>query len=160
GRMGRRHVQVARDLGLDLVGVCDASPAALEATAAEAVLPREALFDDFRRLLEERRPECVIVATTAPAHAEYTCMAAEAGARFVLCEKPMAVSLAQCDGMLETCRARATQLAVNHQMRFMEQYTEPKRIVQSEAFGGLSSVTVVAGNFGLAMNGTHYFEMF
>jgi predicted dehydrogenase len=45
-------------------------------------------------------------------------------------------------------------------MRFMEQYTEPKRIVESEAFGGLSSVTVVAGNFGIAMNGTHYFEMF
>jgi hypothetical protein len=32
--------------------------------------------------------------------------------------------------------------------------------VTSEAFGGLASVTVVAGNFGLAMNGSHYVEMF
>jgi hypothetical protein len=45
-------------------------------------------------------------------------------------------------------------------MRFMEQYVEVKRIAASEAYGGLSSATVVAGNFGMAMNGTHYFEMF
>jgi predicted dehydrogenase len=42
----------------------------------------------------------------------------------------------------------------------MEQYTEPKKIICSESFGGLSSVTVAGGNFGMAMNGTHYFEMF
>ncbi len=85
---------------------------------------------------------------------------ARAGARFVLCEKPMATSLRDCDRMIEACGSRGTRLAVNHQMRFMPQYTEPKRIVESPAFGGLSSVTVVAGNLGLAMNGTHYFEMF
>ena len=62
--------------------------------------------------------------------------------------------------MLEVCARSGTELAVNHQMRFMEQYTEPKRIIESDAFGGLSSITVVGGNFGMAMNGTHYFEMF
>jgi predicted dehydrogenase len=62
--------------------------------------------------------------------------------------------------MLETCAKSKTHLAINHQMRFMEQYTEPKRLINSDAFGGLTSVTVVAGNFGLAMNGTHYIEMF
>jgi predicted dehydrogenase len=72
----------------------------------------------------------------------------------------MGVSLAECDRMIDTCKAQGAKLAINHQMRFMPQYTEPKRIIQSAAFGGLSSVTVVAGNFGMAMNGTHYFEMF
>jgi hypothetical protein len=45
-------------------------------------------------------------------------------------------------------------------MRFMEQYTLPKSLIEDESFGGLASVTVVAGNFGMAMNGSHYFEMF
>ena len=72
----------------------------------------------------------------------------------------MAVSLAECDRMIDMCARHGSKLAVNHQMRFMEQYREPKRIVQSEEFGGLSSITVIAGNFGVAMNGTHYFEMF
>ncbi len=72
----------------------------------------------------------------------------------------MGVSLAECDLMIETCRAHGTKLAINHQMRYMEQYTAVKEITDSAAFGGLGSVTVVAGNFGMSMNGTHYFEMF
>ena len=160
GRMGRRHVQVIRDLGPRLVGVCDQSPEALALTDEEYGVPVEQQFTDASTLLEQTTPECVIVATTAPTHCLYTCLAAEAGAKYILCEKPMGVSLAECDRMIETCQAHGAKLAINHQMRFMQQYTEPKRIVQSEAFGGLSSVTVVAGNFGMAMNGTHYFEMF
>jgi predicted dehydrogenase len=42
----------------------------------------------------------------------------------------------------------------------MEQYTKAKEIVEDASFGGLASATVIAGNFGMAMNGSHYFEMF
>jgi len=160
GRMGRRHVQVVRELGLELAGLADARSEALEAAAREDAVPAGILYTDVARLLEEGRPECVVVATTAPSHAELTCQAAGAGARFVLCEKPMAISLAECDRMLKACRDRGTRLAINHQMRFMEQYTAPKALLDSEAYGGLRSVLVAAGNFGMAMNGTHYFEMF
>lgn len=160
GRMGRRHVQVARNLGLTVAGVHDANPAATWEAAAELGLPPTCCFDDAVTLFARARPECVIVATTAPTHCNYTCQAAQAGARYVLCEKPMAVSLAECAHMMEACERHNTVLAVNHQMRYMEQYTLPKRILYSEEIGGLSSITVIAGNFGLAMNGTHYFEMF
>ena len=150
----------AQELGLTLFGVADPSREALAAARDEHDLSQEQCFADASVLLEQTEPQCVIVSTTAPAHCAYTCAAAESGAEYILCEKPMAVSLAQCDRMIDVCEANGAKLAVNHQMRFMEQYTGPKRIVQSESFGGLSSVTVVAGNFGMAMNGTHYFEMF
>lgn len=159
GRMGRRHIQVVKQLGLDLVGICDLNLEALALAEKEQGVPAELHYSDVSSLLEKMRPECVIIATTAPMHCEYTCLAAEAGAKYILCEKPMAVSLAECDQMLEACQKHHVRLAINHQMRFMEQYTETKRIINSEAFGGLTSVTVVAGNFGMAMNGTHYFEM-
>ena len=159
GRMGRRHIQVVKELSLDLVGVCDSNPEALALAEKEQGVPARIRYSDVSSLLKEMRPECVIIATTAPTHCEYTCLAAEAGAKYILCEKPMAVSLAECDRMLEACQRHEARLAINHQMRFMEQYTEPKRIINSEAFGGLTSITVVAGNFGMAMNGTHYFEM-
>lgn len=160
GRMGRRHIQVVHNLGLDLVGICDQNPEALALAAKEHGVPPALHFADAAALLQAAQPDCVIVATTAPSHCEYTSMAAEAGAKFILCEKPMAISLAECDRMLEACARYGARLAINHPMRFMEQYTEPKRIVESEDFGGLTSVTVVAGNFGMAMNGTHYLEMF
>jgi predicted dehydrogenase len=62
-------------------------------------------------------------------------MAAEAGASHILVEKPMAISLIECEMVLKVCARHGARLAVNHQMRFMEQYTEPKRIVQLEIFG-------------------------
>jgi predicted dehydrogenase len=160
GRMGRRHVKAAAKLGLGLVGVHDSSPAALRDAASELGLPPSSLFDDAASLLAKARPECVVVATTSPTHCAYACQAAEAGARFVLCEKPMAISIAECDRMIETCERHGTALAVNHPMRYMEQYTIPREIVYSDEIGGLSSVNVVAGDVGLAMNGTHFFEMF
>jgi predicted dehydrogenase len=159
GRMGQRHVQVVRELGLELVGLCDRFPAALESAASNLKLAPQLLLSDPVQAMA-LKPECVIVATTAPAHADFTCFAAEAGARYILCEKPMAVSLAQCERMLSVCQRFKTHLAINHQMRFMEQYTLPKQLLISPDFGGLTGVQVTAGNFGLAMNGTHYFEMF
>ena len=159
GRMGLRHVQVVQSLGLELVGLCDRRPDALRQAQEIGVQP-SLHFHDPGVMLRAARPECVIVATTCPSHAELSCLAVECGASHILCEKPMASSLEECDRMLEACHASGVKLAINHQMRFMEQYTRAREIILSDAFGGLGSVTVVAGNFGVAMNGTHYFEMF
>jgi predicted dehydrogenase len=159
GRMGRRHLQVVRQLGWDIAGVADLHRDNLTVIADEFAIPTEGRFADPERLLETLRPQCVIVATTAPSHARLTCLAAESGAQFVLCEKPMATSLADCDRMIQVCQAHSTRLAINHQMRFMDQYLRAKELLDSDAVGGLKSITVVAGNFGMAMNGTHYFEL-
>lgn len=160
GRMGRRHIQVVRQLYWDLVGVFDVSQDSLKLARDEYALSSHLLFNDLDKLYSEAKPECLIIATTADSHCALTCMAAEQGVKYVLVEKPMAVSLEECDLMLETCHRYGTKLSVNHQMRFMEQYTEPKRLFATEVYGGLASMTVVAGNFGFAMNGTHYFEAF
>lgn len=160
GSMGRRHAEALRLAGLRVAGIYDKNPEALRAAVEHGHIPPDRCFADAGEMLAVARPQCVIVATTAPSHSFYTCLAAGAGARYILCEKPMAVSLRECDQMVEVCRAREVRLAVNHQMRFMDHYREAKRIVQGTEFGGLSSVTVVAGNMGMATNGLHYFEMF
>jgi predicted dehydrogenase len=158
--MGRRHVQAVRSIGLEVTAICDVSADALQLTEREQAIDADRQYTDFRKLLKRAAPEVLIVSTTAPTHAEYTCAAAEAGVKAILCEKPMAVSLAQCDRMRDVCRANGAKLAINHQMRFMEQYIAPKTMIEGDAFGGLRSVTVVGGNFGMSMNALHYFEMF
>lgn len=160
GRMGRRHVQVVQERGLSLVGICDQYSEALKKCQQESNVSSDQHYTSVEKMLKNTHPDCVIVATTSPMHCEYTCLAAEYGTQYILCEKPMAISLAQCNRMITVCKQHDACLAINHQMRFMEQHTEPKKIINSEAFGGLSSVTVVGGNFGMAMMGIHYFEMF
>lgn len=158
--MGMRHVTVTQQLGLDLVGLCDAAEATRGAAAEALGLDASVFFADAHSMLARTKPEVVVIATTAPAHEPLVISAAQAGVRHILCEKPLATSLRACDAMIEACARSGAKLAVNHQMRFMEQYTRPKELVNTPAFGGLSGVQVTAGNFGIAMNGTHYFEMF
>lgn len=160
GRMGRRHIKALLQLQLELSGVFDLSTDSLKACADEFAFRPDQLFANRDRLYAEVRPECVVIATTADSHCELVCEAAERGVKLILVEKPMAVSLQQCDRMLEVCRRHGAQLSVNHQMRFMEQYILPKRLFAQGAYGGLSSMTVIGGNCGLSMNGTHYLEAF
>lgn len=159
GRMGRRHVQAAAQAGLTVAGISDISEASLAEAVREGV-PGDVCFTDTLAMLRQTRPEVVIVSTTAPSHAELVAMAVDHGARFVLCEKPAAVSIAQTRDMIEYCASRSVRLGVNHQMRYMEQYIQCKKLAESEELGGLKSITAVSGNMGMAMNATHYVELF
>ena len=160
GRMGRRHVAAARSAGFEIAGVFDQSAEALDMTRAECGLAEGVAFSDAAAMLAAVRPDAVVVSTTAPSHCDFVCAAAAAGVRYILCEKPMAASLEECDRMIAACKNTGAKLAVNHQMRFMEQYTEIKAEISRPEFGGLRSMVVTASNFGLAMNGSHYFEAF
>ncbi|WP_369722508.1 Gfo/Idh/MocA family protein [Bradyrhizobium sp. LLZ17] len=160
GRMGRRHIIAARNAGFELAGIFDVSVDALATTMTECHVDKALAFDDAVRMLKSMRPDAVVISTTAPSHCEFVCAAAGAGVRYILCEKPMASSLEECDRMIAACRAAGARLAVNHQMRFMEQYTDIKALTETPEFGGLRSMVVTASNFGLAMNGCHYFEAF
>lgn len=159
GAMGRRHLQAARAHGLELVGLADQRAEALAAVGAEYGLSAAQQFSNAQILLDSLRPDCVIIATTTPSHAPYTVAAAEAGARCILCEKPMADSLAACDRMISACKLHGARLAINHQMRFTESYQRIKALLESEQLGGLTSLSVIGGNFGMAMNATHLFEL-
>ena len=160
GRMGVRHVQAVRNLGMVICGVADASPRALDAAQSAHDLDPSACFTDAQEMLRTTRPQALVVATTAPSHAGFVLAAADSGVRHILCEKPMANSLAEADAMVRACRAAGATLAVNHQMRFMPQYTQVKALIGSDELGPLSSILVAGSNFGLAMNASHYFEMF
>ncbi|MDK3155377.1 Gfo/Idh/MocA family oxidoreductase [Kamptonema cortianum] len=159
GRMGRRHCHILQSAGMELVGIFDAMEGSLNDVAQEHKLASSQCYMDFDRMLAEARPDLVVIATTGPTHAELTLRAANAGVSMILCEKPMAISLSQAESMLNACQASGSRLAINHQMRFMEQYTLPRTLMRQPEFGGVRSIHVAAGNFGLAMNGCHYFEM-
>lgn len=160
GRMGRRHIAAARSVGFEFAGIFDQSPEAVATTLAECNVEENMAFSHVGEMLAAARPDAVVVSTTAPSHCELVCASAAAGVRYILCEKPMASSLEECERMIATCRAAGAKLAVNHQMRFMEQYSDIKALVETPEFGGLRSMVVTASNFGLAMNGSHYFEAF
>ena len=64
---------------------------------------------DWRDLVTTTPVDAVYVATPVHLHAEQTIAAAEAG-KHVLCEKPMAMNVAECDRMIAACRAGGVKL--------------------------------------------------
>jgi predicted dehydrogenase len=161
GRMGRSHAQALRELGVSLAAICDVRTEGLAAIGNEFGVPEDRRFRTANALFDRvGRVDVVSIATTADTHCELVLRAAAAKTGNVLCEKPLATSLADCDRAIAACAAAGARLAVNHQMRFMDQYRLVKAVLESGALGRLASMTVVGGCFGLAMNGSHYLEAF
>jgi predicted dehydrogenase len=160
--MGMAHLKAAQNLGLTPAAICDMSDAnRAKAAAAAGELPTARQFADARTMLAAHpKADLVVIATTADSHRALVELAAASGARHILCEKPMATSVADCDAMIAACEKSGSQLAINHQMRFMAQYTVVRDQLATGKFGPLASMTVTAGCFGLAMNGSHYCEAF
>ena len=160
GAMGRRHLQALSSLSVEVVAIADQSQKALEQALNIVSLESHQLFTDPVRLLQEARPEFVVVSTTAPGHAPLTIEAARCGAQYILCEKPMAPSLPACDAMIEACRQKGALLAINHGNRAPLHYQELKRQLAQGLIGAWRSLTIIMGNGGLANNATHYIDLF
>src|SRR5262249_56959247 len=82
----------------------------------------------------------------------------QAGARAVLCEKPMAVHLADADRMIQAARAHGTLLCVNHQRRFTPRYVAAKELIDAGAIGLVTHVSAICGG-DLLTDGTHLIDL-
>src|SRR5688500_15838482 len=117
GGISRRHARgLGEQPGCALVAGADVRAENAAKLAAEYGIPRT--YTDYRELLEKEGPELVAICTWPGTHAEITRAAAEAGARGVICEKPMCLSLAEADAMIAACDRAGTRLAIAHHHRY------------------------------------------
>lgn len=93
-----------------------------------------AAFTDYRQVLAHPGVEAVVVATPEFLHAEQVEAAAAAG-KHVLCEKPIAPSLAEADRMIAACRAAGVQLLIGHSRRFTRKYMEVRAAIDRGEIG-------------------------
>jgi predicted dehydrogenase len=89
---------------------------------------------DWRRLVEDAEVEAVYVATPVHLHAEQAIAAVEAG-KHVLCEKPMALTVAECERMNAAARANDVRLGVAYYRRFYPAVERVKALLTSGEIG-------------------------
>lgn len=116
GSLGRHHArnyaELAREGRVEFVGVCDANAETASSIAAEHDCAK---FTDWRALLG--KADVVSIATPTETHCEIACAFLESGAH-VLAEKPMALTVSECDAMLNASQRSGAKLMVGQLERF------------------------------------------
>lgn len=98
-------------------------------------------YDDAQALIDDPEVDAVYVATPPSSHKEYTLMAAAAG-KPVYVEKPMALNYAQCQEMIDACRAAKVPLFVAYYRRALPRFLKIKELVDSGAIGEVRFVNI------------------
>ena len=99
------------------------------------------------RLADAPDIDIVYVVTPNALHARHCIAAAKAG-KHVICEKPMAVSVAECDAIIAACRAANVRLSIGYRLHFDPLHEELRRLVRTKEFGPFMKMT---GGFAFVM---------
>ena len=133
GVADRIHLPACRALAdAEVVGICDLDPEARRLTSEKFGVPRT--FASLDEMLDQARPDMVVVGTPPQSHFEICEKSMEAGAH-VFCEKPFMPTVDEADRIIELARRENLLLRVNNQYRFMTFYTETKRRLLAGDFG-------------------------
>jgi predicted dehydrogenase len=93
-------------------------------------------YDRLEKMLEDPSIDLIDLCLPPHLHAEATIQALSAG-KHVFCEKPMALTAAECDRMVEAARRSGRQLFVGHVLPFFPEYLHARQIVAEGRHGKL-----------------------
>lgn len=117
---------------IELVAVADVRAEAAQ-TAAET-FDIENHYTDYLEMLHRERLDFVDICTPEFLHPEQTEAAAQAGVH-VLCEKPMASSVAGADRMIRACETAGVKLMIAHSRRFTGRYMQIRAAIERGEIG-------------------------
>ncbi len=111
------------------------------ATAKTYGVPETSIYDyaDFDRIRDNPDVDIVYVCLPNSMHADYTIRAAKAG-KHVMCEKPMAISVAECEAMIRACKTAGKKLMIGYRCHFEPFNLEAMRLARSGAAGKIRYV--------------------
>lgn len=115
-----------------VAAICDLDRERAQALADQYGIP--SVYTDWRELLERERPDVVSVCLPNVLHRELTVAALESGAH-VLCEKPLATSVAEAHEMFDAARKAGRLLMAAQHMRFEAPARAIKRVIEAGALG-------------------------
>ena len=139
GRISKRHIQVLTETpGIRLVAVCDIVEERARTAAEPHGIP---YYLDAMEMVKKEKPEMVAILTESGSHARVAISLAPHVSALVV-EKPMALTLEDADGLIETCDHCATRLFVVKQNRYNPPVVKLRKAMERGAFGKLVMGTV------------------
>ena len=118
------------------------------------------VYNSFYELVDDPNVDAVSICVENRSHAEITTYALYAG-KHVLCEKPMAVTLAECESMVAAAERNGKHLMIGHNMRFDPVHRKAKQMLDSDIIGDVITFRTILGNSGpegWSLEGTWFFD--
>ena len=128
-----------KGLGMDgtqVAAVCDLRIDPAQTVAEQWECP---YFLDYHQMVDEIKPDVVVVMVPHTLHKDFAVYALRAGAH-VLCEKPMGLEVAEADEMIAVAAETGKTLAINFQHRLRPEVIAARKIIEDGQLGNIQHV--------------------
>jgi UDP-N-acetyl-2-amino-2-deoxyglucuronate dehydrogenase len=134
GRISKNHISAITDNKDFFTPVAFVD--VIKDRADKTLIPGVKAYTDYNKMLEELKPDVVAISTESGYHADIACDCLKAGGHVII-EKPMALSVADCDRIIEYSKKYNKKVGVCFQNRFNEPIQKLRSAIEEEKFGRL-----------------------
>ncbi len=131
-----------------LAGIVTGTPSKAEKWKQQYHIPDKNIYsyDNFDQVANNPDIDVIYVVLPPSMHMEYSVRAAKAG-KHVWCEKPMAVTAAECQAMIDACNKSKVKLSIGYRMHHEPNTQEIMKYAKTQPYGKMLNLTAAAGYF-------------
>ncbi len=137
GRISPNHIAAANNNKLEMVAICDIDESCMEDKALKFKLPDTVKrYTDYKEMLDTENPELVSICTESGKHAEIALYCISHGCHCII-EKPIALSIADADAIINASIRHHVKVSACHQNRFNKSVQIIREAIDMNRFGKL-----------------------
>lgn len=135
GRISSNHIVAAQNNKLEIVAMCDINPIYITDKRLKFKLGESIKqYTDYRKLIENEKPELVAICTESGKHAEIALYCIAHGCNCII-EKPIALSITDADAIIAAAIKYQVKVCACHQNRFNKSIQKIHEAVEMQRFG-------------------------
>lgn len=135
GRISVNHVAAALANKLDIVAISDILSDKMKEKKQKFQLGQETKeYTDYKEMLKKEKPDLVAICTESGKHAKIALDCIDMGCHVII-EKPIALSLADADEIIQKAKAKRVKVCTSHQNRFNKSIKKIREAVEAGRFG-------------------------
>lgn len=145
GGIAPSHIRVYKGLrNTEIAGLCDLNLDRAKSAAAKFGIERS--YNDYFEMFEKEKLDLVDICTPVLTHCQIVCDASKS-VPAILCEKPMALNVADCDRMSREVERNGSKLCLGHNQLFSPHIQRMKSLIESDSFNLYTLRTTLKGSF-------------
>lgn len=153
GFIGHIHEQMLKEMdGYRVIGICDVDPEKLSDVKDGIVK-----YQTAEEMLRNRKIQVVIISSNNNQHKELVIQAARAG-KDIICEKPVALTVAELNEMERVVRECGVRFTVHQQRRFDKDFLTVKEIYDKKGLGNIYTIKSFLYGYNGNMHDWHVFK--